>query len=68
MILILFYSLILFAVYFSQLYSYYTIMNELLQFFAEITTEVRSAILIGGLTILLLIESKIPLFKMDYKN
>ena len=43
-------------------------MNELLQFFAEITTEVRSAILIGGLTILLLIESGIPLFKMDYKK
>lgn len=47
---------------------HYTIMNELLQFFAEITTEVRSAILIGGLTILLLIESGIPLFKMDYKK
>ena len=43
-------------------------MNELLQFFAEITTEVRSAILMGGLTILLLIESAIPLFKMDYKK
>ena len=47
---------------------HYTIMNELLQFFAEITTELRSAILIGGLTILLLIESGIPLFKMDYKK
>ena len=43
-------------------------MNELLQFFAQITTEVRSGLLIGGLALLLLIESGIPLFKMNYKK
>ena len=43
-------------------------MNELLQFFAQITTEVRSGLLISGLVLLLLIESGIPLFKMNYKK
>ena len=43
-------------------------MNELLQFFAQITTEVRSGLLIGGLALLLLIESGIPLIKMNYKK
>ena len=43
-------------------------MQELLQFFTNISDETRGAFLVGGLTFFLLLESGIPLFKMDYSK
>ena len=43
-------------------------MNEILQFFAQISTETRSGFLIGGLALLLFMESSIPFLKMEYKK
>ncbi len=43
-------------------------MNEILQFFAQISTEIRSGFLIGGLAILLFMESSIPFLRMEYKK
>ncbi|MEC7745516.1 MAG: sterol desaturase family protein, partial [Candidatus Neomarinimicrobiota bacterium] len=43
-------------------------MQELLQFFTNISDEARGAFLVGGLTFFLVLESGIPLFKMDYSK
>ena len=43
-------------------------MQELLQFFTNISDETRGAFLVGGLLFFLLLESGIPLFKMDYNK
>ena len=43
-------------------------MNELIQFFAEITTGQRTTIIVCGLLFFLCLESGLPLFKMKYKR
>ena len=43
-------------------------MNELIQFFAEITTSERTSIIVLGLLFFLCLESGLPLFKMKYKK
>ena len=43
-------------------------MNELIQFFAEITTTKRTSMIIFGLLLFLFLESGLPLFKMKYKK
>ena len=43
-------------------------MNELIQFFTEITTEQRTTMIVCGLLFFLCLESGLPLFKMKYKK
>ena len=43
-------------------------MNELIQFFTEITTEQRTIMIVCGLLFFLCFESGLPLFKMKYKK
>ena len=43
-------------------------MHDLLHFFTHISDEVRGVFLVGGLTLFLLLESSVPLFKMDYSK
>jgi len=43
-------------------------MNELIQFFAEITTSERTSMIFLGLLFFLCLESGFPLFKMKYKK
>jgi len=43
-------------------------MQELLEFFTSISDEARGAFLVGGLIFFLLLESGIPLFKMNYSK
>ncbi|HIA30947.1 MAG TPA: sterol desaturase, partial [Candidatus Marinimicrobia bacterium] len=43
-------------------------MHDLLHFFTHISDEVRGIFLVGGLTLFLLLESSVPLFKMDYRK
>ncbi len=43
-------------------------MNELIQFFANISTELRTSLLVGGLMFFLTLESGLPLFRMRYKK
>jgi len=43
-------------------------MNELIQFFANISTELRTSLLVGGLVFFLSLESGLPLFRMRYKK
>ena len=43
-------------------------MNELIQFFAEITTSERTSLIVFGLLFFLCLESGLPLFKMKYKK
>ena len=43
-------------------------MQELLQYFANISTESRSIFLISGLVFFFFLEMGIPLFKMDYNK
>ena len=43
-------------------------MHDLLHFFTHISDEVRGIFLVGGLTLFLLLESGVPLFKMDYRK
>lgn len=43
-------------------------MPDLLQFFTNISTELRAIFLIGGLSFFILLENSVPLFKMKYKK
>ena len=43
-------------------------MNELIQFFTNISTESRTMMLVFGLMFFLCLESGLPLFKMKYKR
>ena len=43
-------------------------MNELIQFFTNISTELRTMMLVCGLLFFLCLESGLPLFKMKYKK
>ena len=43
-------------------------MNELIQFFTNISTELRTMMLACGLLFFLCLESGLPLFKMKYKK
>jgi sterol desaturase/sphingolipid hydroxylase (fatty acid hydroxylase superfamily) len=43
-------------------------MNELIQFFTEITTEQRTIMIVCGLLFFLCLEPGLPLFKMKYKK
>tara|TARA_B100000941_G_scaffold159502_1_gene113411 strand:- start:2856 stop:3701 length:846 start_codon:yes stop_codon:yes gene_type:complete len=43
-------------------------MNELIQFFTEITTKQRTIMIVCGLLFFLCLESGLPLFKMKYKK
>ena len=43
-------------------------MNELIQFFTNITTGMRSSLILCGLLFFLFLESGIPLFRMEYNK
>ncbi|MEA1880966.1 MAG: sterol desaturase family protein [Candidatus Marinimicrobia bacterium] len=43
-------------------------MHELIQYFTNISDEVRGILLLGGLTFFLLLESGVPLFRMNYNK
>ena len=43
-------------------------MNELIEFFANISTELRTSLIVGGLFLFLSLESGIPLFQMRYEK
>ena len=43
-------------------------MPDLLQFFTNISDELRAVFLIGGLSFFIFLENGIPLFKMNYKK
>ena len=43
-------------------------MQEILNYFTNISDETRGIFLVGGLTFFLLLESGLPLFRMDYRK
>ena len=43
-------------------------MQELIQYFTNISDEARGVFLVGGLTFFFLLESGLPLFRMDYNK
>ncbi len=43
-------------------------MHDFIQFFTNIQTETRSLFLLGGIFLFLLLESIVPMLKMDYKK
>ena len=43
-------------------------MTSIIDYFAQIPTSHRSAILIGGIALFWMIESAVPLFRFEYKK
>ena len=43
-------------------------MEELIQYFSSISDNARGIILVSGLTLFLILELWVPLFKFDYKK